>query len=97
MDGDNRQTFDGRGMAVELRHERGRHALVAVTGMERLENLSRGDVDGGAPPYGPGHPILFPSETADGHPHLRQFSQEVRWETDAGAALGLARGALLLP
>ena len=86
-DADNRQSFAGRGLAVELRHERGRYRLVSSTGMEWLDNLSRGDVDGGAPPYGPGHPIPFPSETADGHPHLRQFSQEVRLETDAGPRL----------
>ena len=83
VDGDNQQSLDGQGFAVELRYQRGRHALVSVTGMDWLENLSRGDVDGGAPPYGFGHPIPFPSETADGHPHLRQFSQEVRWETEA--------------
>ena len=87
VDGDNQQTLDGRGVAVELRHQRGRHVFVSVTGMEWLDNLSRGDVDGGAPPYGPGHPIPFPSETADGHPHLRQLSQEVRWEIDAGPRL----------
>ena len=86
-DADNWQTLGGHGLALELRHERGRHRLVSVTGMEWLDNLSRGDVDGGAPPYGLGHPIPFPSETADGHPYLRQFSQEVRWETDAGPRL----------
>ena len=84
VDGQNQQTLAGRGLAVEVRHDRGRYRLVSLTGMEWLDNLSRGDVDGGAPPYGPGHPIPFPSETADGHPHLRQFSQEVRLETDAG-------------
>ena len=86
-DADNEQTLSGRGVALELRHQSGRHTLVSVTGMEWLDNLSRGDVDGGAAPYGPGHPIPFPSETADGHPHLRQFSQEVRLETDAGQRL----------
>ena len=87
VDGTNSQTLGGQGVAVELRRQSGRHTLVSVTGMEWLDNLSRGDVDGGAPPYGPGHPIPFPSETADGHPHLRQFSQEVRWEVEAGPRL----------
>ena len=92
-DASNRQTLSGRGLALELRHRRGRHRLVSVTGMEWLDDLSRGDVDGGAAPYGPGHPILFPSETADGHPHLRQFSQEVRLETDVGRRLAWRLGA----
>lgn len=81
LDADNPQELGGYGFAIDLRYDLGRHRLVSVTGMEWLDDLSRGDVDGGSPPYGPGHPIPFPSQTADGHPSLRQFSQEIRLET----------------
>ena len=84
MDGRNQQSVSGHGLALDLRYERGRHRLIAVTGMEWLDNFSRGDIDGGSPPYGPGQAALFPSETADGHPALRQLTQELRWEVAAG-------------
>ena len=83
-DGNNHQALSGHGLAMDLRYERGWHRLVSVTGLERQENLSGGDIDGGSPPYGPGQPALFPSETADGHPKLRQLTQELRWEVAAG-------------
>ena len=84
MDGRNEQQLGGHGIALDLRYGSGKHRLVSVTGMEWLDNYSRGDVDGASPPYGPGQAALFPSETADGHPALRQFSQEIRLETVAG-------------
>ena len=82
IDGRNSQELSAHGMMVELRYQMDGHQLVSLTGMERLESLSRGDVDGGFgavfnPPSGPGE-IPFPSETAGGIPFLRQISQEVR-------------------
>ncbi len=82
IDGRNSQELRAHGMSVELRYRMGRHQLVSLTGMERLESLARGDVDGGfgavfSPPSGPGV-IPFPSETSGGIPFLRQISQEVR-------------------
>ena len=84
MDGRNEQQLGGHGLALDLRYGDEQRRLVSVTGMEWLDNYSRGDVDGGSPPYGPGQAALFPSETADGHPALRQFSQEIRLETTTG-------------
>ena len=81
-DGRNEQTLRTHGLAVEVRYDIGNFQLVSLTGLERLTNYSRGDIDGGygavfSPPSGPGE-IPFPSETASGIPMLRQFSQEVR-------------------
>lgn len=82
IDGRNSQELRAHGMMVELLYRMDRHQLVALTGMERIESFSRGDIDGGfgaafSPPSGPGE-IPFPSETAGGIPFLRQISQEVR-------------------
>lgn len=81
LDADNSQEISGRGFSTELRYRLGRFRLVSLTGAEWLDSLSRGDVDGGSPD----NPVPFPSETADGHPSLYQFSQELRLEAvDAG-------------
>ena len=82
IDGRNSQELNAHGMTVEVRYQAGVHELVSLTGMERLESFSRGDIDGGfgavfSPPSGPGE-IPFPSETAGGIPFLRQISQEIR-------------------
>ena len=84
MDGENSQALRGHGLAIDLRYGDDQRRLISVTGLEWVDNLSRGDVDGGSPPYGPGRPALFPSETADGHPALRQFTQEIRLEMAQG-------------
>ena len=81
-DGRNEQTLRTHGLAVEVRYDIGNFQLVSLTGLERLTNFSRGDIDGGygavfSQLSGPGE-IPFPSETASGIPTLRQFSQEVR-------------------
>ena len=81
-DGRNEQTLRTQGLTAEVRYDIGNFQLVSLTGLERLTNSSRGDIDGGygavfSPPSGPGD-IPFPSETASGIPSLRQFSQEVR-------------------
>jgi iron complex outermembrane receptor protein len=81
-DGRNEQTLKTQGLVGEVRYDIGNFQLVSLTGLERLTNFSRGDIDGGygavfRPPSGPGE-IPFPSETASGVPSLRQFSQEIR-------------------
>ena len=81
-DGRNEQPLRTHGLAVEVRYDIGNFQLVSLTGLERLTNFSRGDIDGGygavfSQLSGPGE-IPFPSETASGIPTLRQFSQEVR-------------------
>ena len=84
VDGENSQKLRGHGLALELRYGDEQRRLISVTGLEWLDNFSRGDIDGGSPPYGPGRSALFPSETADGHPKLRQFTQEFRLEREHG-------------
>ncbi len=81
-DGRNEQTLRTQGLTAEVRYDIGNFQLVSLTGLERLTNFSRGDIDGGygavfSPPSGPGE-IPFPSETASGIPAHRQFSQEIR-------------------
>ncbi len=82
-DGRNEQTLRTQGLTAEVSYDIGNFQLISLTGLERLTNFSRGDIDGGygavfSPPSGPGE-IPFPSETASGIPALRQFSQEVRF------------------
>ncbi len=82
IDGCNSRELSAHGMSVEVRYRAGAHELVSLTGMERLDSFSRGDIDGGfgavfSPPSGPGE-IPFPSETAGGVSFLRQVSQEIR-------------------
>ena len=84
-DGENEQSLFSGGLAFQVSYDIGNHRLVSLTGLERLTNFSRGDIDGGygaafLPESGPGT-IPFPSETAAGIPLLNQFSQEVRLMT----------------
>jgi len=70
--------------------------LTSVTAYERVDAYTRGDIDGGfgasfAPPFGPGF-IPFPSESADGIPFHRQFTQELRLAGQNGP-LGYTVGA----
>ena len=81
-DGRNEQTLRTQGLVAEVRYDIGNFQLISLTGLERLTNFARGDIDGGygavfSPPSGPGE-IPFPSETASGIPALHQFSQEIR-------------------
>ena len=90
-DGRNEQTLRTQGLTAEVRYDIGNFQLISLTGLERLTNFSRGDIDGGygavfSPPSGPGE-IPFPSETASGIPALRQFSQEVRFMSPAARRL----------
>ena len=90
-DGRNEQTLSTQGLAVEVRYDIGAFQLVSLTGLERLTNFARGDIDGGygaafLPVSGPGE-IPFPSETASGIPRLQQFSQELRLVSPAARRL----------
>lgn len=63
--------------------------FTSITAYEMVDTYSRGDIDGGfgavfAPPSGPGF-IPFPSESADGVPFHRQFTQEFRLAGNSGA------------
>ena len=95
-DGRNEQTMRSGGLAAEVRYDIGNFQLVSLTGLERLTNFSRGDIDGGygaafLPSSGPGV-IPFPSETASGIPLLSQFSQEVRLMTTGESRLAYQFG-----
>ena len=85
IDGRNQQNLDGWGANARLRWDFENFSLHSVTGYEHIEVYSRGDIDGGfgavfAPPSGPGL-IPFSSESADGLPEHRQFTQEFRLES----------------
>ena len=82
IDGQNRQEVNQLGLVANLEYDDGPVTITSISGYESLTNLQRGDIDGGfgassAPPSGPGN-ISFPSETADGIPRLRQFTQKLR-------------------
>lgn len=82
IDGRNSRELRANGLSMALHYQMDRHQLVSLTGLERLDSFSRGDIDGGygavfSPPSGPGE-IPFPSETAGAIPFLRQINQEVR-------------------
>jgi iron complex outermembrane receptor protein len=73
-------------------------ALHSITGYEHVKTFSRGDIDGGPPPYvfggGPGA-IPFFSETADGLPKHSQWTQELRFESDSKGPLDWQAGVFL--
>ncbi|MBU1375862.1 MAG: TonB-dependent receptor [Alphaproteobacteria bacterium] len=78
------QKVESAGASLKLNYDfgEGMPTLTSITAYERVDTYSRADIDGGfgavfAPPSGPGL-IPFPSESADGIPFHRQFTQEVR-------------------
>ena len=97
FDGQNRQELNIKGGNVRLSWDFGNLALHSITGYESMDAYSRGDIDGGfgcgfcGLPNGPGF-IPFPSETADGVPTHRQFTQEVRLESQSPDALNWQAG-----
>jgi iron complex outermembrane recepter protein len=97
-DGVNHSELQNYGASARLRWDLGGMALHSITGFEQVHTFSRGDIDGGAPPYvfagGPGT-IPFLSETADGMPEHRQITQEFRVESTGGGPLGWQAGVYL--
>lgn len=92
------QKIESAGANLKLTYDfgEGLPQLTSITAYERVDAYSRGDIDGGfgavfAPPSGPGL-IPFPSESADGIPFHRQFTQEVRLAGQNGP-LGYTVGA----
>lgn len=92
------QKVESAGANLKLTYDfgDGLPTLTSITAYERVDTYSRGDIDGGfgavfAPPSGPGV-IPFPSESADGIPFHRQFTQEVRLAGQNGP-LGYTIGA----
>jgi len=82
----NEQHLHGYGASANLTWNLGSTTLHSITGYEHVSVYSRGDIDGGfgavfAPPSGPGF-IPFPSESADGLPEHRQYTQEFRLESN---------------
>ncbi|WP_374358432.1 TonB-dependent receptor [Pseudoduganella danionis] len=85
-DGVNYQRLSTKGGNIRLKYNLDDITLHSITGYETLKFNSRADVDGGfgasyAPPYGPGF-IPFAVETADLLPNHKQFSQELRAESN---------------
>lgn len=92
LDGANESKLQTHGASAKLSWGLTGMTLHSITGYESLDTYNRGDIDGSAGPYfGPGQ-IPFPSETADGIPKHRQFTQEVRLESSDGASLGWQGG-----
>ena len=87
-DGQNFSELETWGASARLKWDLGRVTLNSITGYETAESLNHGDIDGGygasflgAGNYGPGN-IPFASESADGLPHHRQWTQEFRIESN---------------
>ncbi|PMQ06187.1 Pesticin receptor [Dyella sp. AD56] len=82
QDGNNRQHLFTWGSNVHLTWNLGDYTLTSITGFEKADTYSLGDVDGGiAVAQNPSQlPYVtpFPSETADALPHDRQITQEFR-------------------
>lgn len=91
IDGTNFQDLEGYGGSLTLNHDFGDAVLTSITGVETVDIISRGDVDGGfgaafAPPSGPGF-IPFPAESADGLPEHLQITQELRLSSQTASPL----------
>ncbi|WP_431476129.1 TonB-dependent receptor [Massilia eburnea] len=85
-DGGNEQHLKNKGASLRLRWDTPGLTFHSITGYEKLDFFSRGDVDGGYgasfhQPSGPGT-IPFPVETADLIPDHKQLSQEFRVESN---------------
>jgi iron complex outermembrane recepter protein len=97
-DGYNSQTLKSTAVSARLRWDLAGMTLHSITGYDRADYYSRGDVDGGfgsrfagipdGPSY-PGQPALVPfdAQTADGVPSLKQFTQEIRLQSSTNDAM----------
>jgi iron complex outermembrane recepter protein len=86
IDGINSQDVKNTGGSVRLKWNLGDVTLNSITGYETVKSFSRGDIDGGfgavfLPSSGPGL-IPFAAESADGLPKHKQFTQELRLESN---------------
>ncbi len=98
FDGVNHSELQNYGANARLRWNLGAVTLHSITGYETVRTFSRGDIDGGPPPYvfgGGAGAIPFYSETADGLPDHRQITQELRLESNTGGALSWQAGVYL--
>jgi iron complex outermembrane recepter protein len=98
VDGQNEQEVDTYNLASRYTHDFGAISLVSVTSYWHGKATSVGDVDGGfgasfLPPAltGPGV-IPFTAETRDSVPSLKQFTQEVRLESNGDNTLSYQVG-----
>jgi iron complex outermembrane receptor protein len=83
IDGINGQSLGTTGGSLRVRWDLGNGmALNSITGVEKVDFVSRGDIDGGTLANTP-----FPAETGDGLPAHRQLSQELRLESTAATGL----------
>ena len=96
QDGVNHSELDTWGGSARLAWKLDSVNLYSITGYETAESFNRGDIDGGygavfLPDSGPGV-IPFASESADGLPHHRQWSQEFRVESNDWGAFDWQAG-----
>jgi len=96
QDGINRSELDTWGGSARLSWKLDSVNLFSITGYESADSINRGDIDGGygavfLPDSGPGV-IPFASESADGLPHHRQWSQELRVESNEWGAFDWQAG-----
>jgi iron complex outermembrane receptor protein len=78
INGSQEQRLRTRGLNLTLSYDMGRATLSSITGYEHGKLFSRGDIDGGVKP-----PSFFVDiETSSTVPSLKQFSQEVRLQTN---------------
>ena len=99
IDGVNSQDVKNTGGSVRLKWNLGATTLNSITGYETVKSFSRGDIDGGFGAAflpvglsGPGF-IPFAAESADGLPKHKQFTQEIRLESNAAKGLKWIVGA----
>ena len=97
LDGVNFSDLETWGGSARLAWDLGGVTLYSITGYETAESLNRGDIDGGygaafLPVSGPGF-IPFAAESADGLPHHRQVTQEVRVESNEWGRFDWQAGA----
>ncbi|MHA6205938.1 TonB-dependent receptor [Dyella soli] len=97
QDGRNKQHLFTWGSNLHLTWNLGDYTLTSITGFEKADTYSLGDVDGGiAIPLNPSqnkYVTAFPVETADALPHDQQITQEVRLASNPQDRLNWQVGA----
>jgi len=73
----NPQQYESYGAGLTLHYDLGGATVTSITGYDKAEGFSLGDIDGGVAGVGPGF-IPFDSATQDNLNDLRQFTQEIR-------------------